>query len=197
MMRRTFSIILVIWWLLYPAVPICAPNILIQPYNQHNLLFKKDNLLQIHLPELKINAVEPIIMEIEPYGISSDYQIFNAIYNKPLYRTIENYNLFDEYLQGRESDPVKTTQPAIKKLHNTNIDRKLLNALTHTPRVDEEKMIREAWKKVFGIDVWDPYYKAKEIENWVKERFSFKILKLKGKPKFERNQILYVLKTTF
>ena len=197
MISRNFSIILLIWWLLYLVAPLCAQNILITPNDQFNLLLKKEDLFQKHLPELKINSVEPIPMEMEPYDISLNYQVFNAIYNKSFYLLIENYDLFDEYLQGQELYPAKTIQPEIKKSHNTNVDRRLLNALTNKPKVDEEKMIREAWKKAFGIDVWYPYYKAKEIEDWVKERLSFKIFKLKGKPKFQKNQILYIFKTTF
>ena len=79
----------------------------------------------------------------------------------------------------------------------TTVDRKTFSALYNKPKVSEKEMIRAEWKKAFGVDVWYPYYKTKEIEDWVSERVSIKVFKMKGKPKFENGQIKYTFLTRF
>jgi hypothetical protein len=85
----------------------------------------------------------------------------------------------------------------IKKRQNTALARGVFNSLYNPPKIDEEKIIREEWRKAFGMDVWRPYYKAKEVEKWVKKKFSVKVFKLKGEPAFEKNQFTYTFKTKF
>jgi len=156
-MRRSVIVIFVIWWSLCPVANLYAQNILINPYEQHNLLLEKNNLFQLH--------------SLEPE-------------NKPI----------KQIQMGIESDDILLE---IKKMHNTSVDREVFNKLYNKPKVGEEKILREEWKKVFGIDVWYPYYKAKDVERWVKKRLSVKVFKLKGEPKFERNQALYTFKAKF
>jgi hypothetical protein len=102
--------------------------------------------------------------------------------------------LIKQIQMGIESDDILLE---IKKMHNTTVDPEVFNKLYNKPKVDEKKMIREEWKKVFGIDVWYPYYKAKDVERWVKKRLSVKVFKFKGEPQFEKNQILYTFKANF
>jgi len=156
-MRRTVSIILVIWWSLCLTVNLSAQNILIKPYEQQNLLLEKHSLFQIHPLELENKLIKPIKMGIGYYDILLE----------------------------------------IKKMRNTTVDREVINKLYNKPKVDKEKMLREEWKKTFGVDVWYPYYKAKDVERWVKKRLSVKVFKLKGEPQFENNQIIYSLKAKF
>lgn len=105
---------------------------------------------------------------------------------------IVNDDLLDEYLQWLESGSAKAMRPGMGKPHN-----QVFSTLYNKPGVDEKKLIRQAWKEAFGIDVWYPYYKYKEAEDWVKERLSVKVIKLKGKPEFDRNHIFYVFKAKF
>jgi hypothetical protein len=62
---------------------------------------------------------------------------------------------------------------------------------------DEQKTIREAWKEWLGIDIWYPYFKAKEIERWVCDRFKVKIFNFRGRLKFEKNEVRYTFKMRF
>jgi hypothetical protein len=119
---------------------------------------------------------------------------------------LEKDNLFQIDSLELENRPIKPVKMGIesydivleiKKMRNAALSREVFNKLYNKPKVDEKKMIREEWKKVFGIDVWYPYYKAKDAEKWVKKRFSVKVFKLKGEPQFKKNQILYTFKTKF
>lgn len=68
---------------------------------------------------------------------------------------------------------------------------------TEIKKVDEEQEIREAWQEAFGFDVWYPYYKEKELEGWVRERFRVRILRLKGEPEFNAKGFTYIFKSNF
>ena len=99
-------------------------------------------------------------------------------------------DLPDEYLQWLILKEYKTSQ---KDKYNHTIFHRLYNK----PRIDEKKMIRQAWKKAIGIDIWYPYYKYKKAEDWIKKKCSVRINGLKGKPEFNKDQILYVFKSKF
>jgi len=62
---------------------------------------------------------------------------------------------------------------------------------------DEKKILRGRWKAWLGIDIFYPYYKAQEIEDWVSDRFKVKIFKMQGRPKLEDNQFKYTFKIKF
>jgi hypothetical protein len=80
---------------------------------------------------------------------------------------------------------------------NLVVDRSAFDRLYNAPKADEKTQLRREWQQAFGIDVWLPYYKAKEVEGWVKQRFTVKIHHFKGEPQFERNRVLYVFKNRF
>lgn len=61
----------------------------------------------------------------------------------------------------------------------------------------EKEILREKWSDLLGIDIFMPYFKAKEIEAKISEKASIKIYKMKGKPVFENSQLKYVFKTKF
>ncbi|MFH0826806.1 MAG: hypothetical protein V1923_02830 [Candidatus Omnitrophota bacterium] len=62
---------------------------------------------------------------------------------------------------------------------------------------EEKEIIREAWKEWLGVDIWYPYFKAKEIEDWIKDRFRVKIFRFKGRLKFEKEQVAYTFRMQF
>jgi len=67
-----------------------------------------------------------------------------------------------------------------------------------TVKIKEEKRIlREKWQEWLGIDIFYPYYKAKEIENWVCDRTKVKIFSLRGRLKFENKQLRYTFSMRF
>jgi len=61
----------------------------------------------------------------------------------------------------------------------------------------EQEILREKWKEFLGIDIFMPYFKAKEIEKKISEKASIKIYKMKGKPEFEKTGAKYVFKAKF
>lgn len=68
---------------------------------------------------------------------------------------------------------------------------------TEIVKADEKQEIREAWEAVFGFDVWYPYYKEKEIEGWVRDKFKVSIFKLKGEVQFNSKGLTYTFKRIF
>jgi hypothetical protein len=75
--------------------------------------------------------------------------------------------------------------------------RRTFKKIYNTPKINEKEQIRNAWRRVFGCDVWYPYYLAKDIEDKISEKISIRVCRMKGKPKFEKDAFLYVFKRTF
>lgn len=73
-----------------------------------------------------------------------------------------------------------------KRIHEGNFREK-----------EEKRVIREQWKQFFGLDIWYPYFKAKEIEDWISVSTKVEMFNFKGRIKFEHNQIKYTFKTQF
>ena len=63
----------------------------------------------------------------------------------------------------------------------------------------EKRKLREAWEEVFGVDIFYPYFKAKEVEDWVSEKLKVQVFNVKGKPKFDENsnQVKYIFNIKF
>ena len=61
----------------------------------------------------------------------------------------------------------------------------------------EKIILREQWEKRLGIDIFYPYFKAKELESKVREKTSVRILKIKGKPEFKSNEAKYTFSIKF
>jgi hypothetical protein len=114
----------------------------------------------------------------------------------PLQKELKEYYAFEFYSESR---PVSAKIKQMKTVNTPDIflNREVFKAAYNNPRVDEKELLRQNWEEAFGVDVWYPYYKYKEIEGAVKEKLSIKVLKFKGEPFFEKNKVLYVLKTNF
>jgi len=61
----------------------------------------------------------------------------------------------------------------------------------------EKILLREQWENNIGIDLFYPYFKAKELESRVREKMSVRILKIKGKPEFKNNEAKYTFTIKF
>jgi len=61
----------------------------------------------------------------------------------------------------------------------------------------ERKRLRKVWKKMLGVDIFYPYFKAKEVEHWVKEKAKVQFFKIKGKPEFSNDKVQYIFKIKF
>lgn len=75
-----------------------------------------------------------------------------------------------------------------------------VNTAPSDKQIDESAeriVIREQWKRNLGIDIFSPYFKAKELESKVREKTSVRVFKLKGKPEFKNNEAKYIFKLKF
>ncbi len=75
------------------------------------------------------------------------------------------------------------------------------NAFLTKFRMEEEnKALRQQWKEFLGgVDVFMPYYKAREVEDLVKNKASVEVFEMKGRPEFnyKRKQVEYIFKKKF
>jgi hypothetical protein len=84
--------------------------------------------------------------------------------------------------------------------NKTSLVIELLNAQAYAAPIDKEgerKILREKWERLLGIDIFYPYFKAKELEDWVSEKATVKFFNLKGRPAFKDNEIKYIFKVKF
>jgi hypothetical protein len=73
-------------------------------------------------------------------------------------------------------------------------------AIAAPPDVNTERIkLREDWKEFLGIDIFYPYFKAKEVENFVKEKTAINFFTMKGRPEFHEgsNEVRYIFKKKF
>jgi hypothetical protein len=63
----------------------------------------------------------------------------------------------------------------------------------------EKKKSREQWQEFLGIDVFYPYFKAKEIENVIKTKTAVNFFDFKGKAEIDEgtSQVKYIFKKKF
>jgi len=64
---------------------------------------------------------------------------------------------------------------------------------------EDRRKIREEWKEALGLDVFYPYFKAKEVEDYVQKKSSVKLFNLHGKAEFSREtkELKYIFKKKF
>ena len=61
----------------------------------------------------------------------------------------------------------------------------------------ERIILREQWERNIGIDIFYPYFKAKEVESKVREKTSVRVLKMRGKSEFKNNEAKYTFTIKF
>ncbi|HAZ11036.1 MAG: hypothetical protein A2047_05295 [Omnitrophica bacterium GWA2_41_15] len=61
----------------------------------------------------------------------------------------------------------------------------------------EKIIVREQWERALGMDIFYPYFKAKELESKVREKTSVRIFKVKGKAEFKTNEAKYIFTIKF
>lgn len=75
-----------------------------------------------------------------------------------------------------------------------------VNTQTGNKQINEnmEKIIlRDQWERALGIDIFYPYFKAKELESKVREKTSVRIFKVRGKSEFKSNEAKYTFTIKF
>lgn len=184
-MIRFFSITLTIVMVCWLIVPLRAQNVLIRTYEQRQqfqiIFYEPPANLDHHL-SLNI-ASEP------QFNVKSAA----AIANRPLYLLTENNVLFGNFPLGLAESG---SNPLAQRQINTYVEQVTFKEFCNRLPA-QEKDVREEWREALGIDIWYPYYKAKDVEDWVKKRLRVKIFKLKGEPLVDKGRFFYTFKTTF
>jgi len=64
---------------------------------------------------------------------------------------------------------------------------------------DERKKIRAEWKEFLGLDVFYPYFKAQEVENYLQEKTKMRFFNMPGKAEYNKNsrELKYIFKKKF
>jgi len=136
--------------------------------------------------EAEEGTVSPMLTLPAPPPMQEEAQnIVSGIEQKPIAKP---------NLSNQESNPGLPKE----KARSPFLD--FINTKAYAAKIDEEeekKILREKWKELLGIDIFYPYFKAKEVEHWIRNKASIKIFGMKGRPKFDRNQIIYTFKVTF
>jgi len=112
----------------------------------------------------------------------------------------------------KEAKPVAETEAPVEKPlaeapSTAPIKEKTINSFLNfinkeayaavVDKEEEKRMLREKWKELLKIDIFYPYFKAKEIEDWVSDKAKIEFFNIKGRPKFEDEQIKYIFKAKF
>lgn len=189
-MYRKVSVALAIIIVFYAPAFLFAQNTPFNPNYQSNLLFKSVNFFHHDLSNVQTFSVTPVELT---QNAAIESGSFLSSFVGPSFPLMKNEELIYEYWYNLKTQANEATQ----KYQKLNVDHKVFNSLYNKPVVDEKKVIRTSWKEAFGVDVWLPYYKVKEVEDWVSSRMSVKVFGFKGKPKFENDQFVYVFKKTF
>lgn len=61
----------------------------------------------------------------------------------------------------------------------------------------EKEKVRRQRKRALGIDLFFPYFKAKEIAKKTENKTKAKVFRLKGEAKIEEDEVKYIFKLKF
>jgi hypothetical protein len=62
---------------------------------------------------------------------------------------------------------------------------------------DEKDILRNKWENLLGVDIFYPYFKAQEAQDWVSNKTAVQFLDIKGKAEIKKNTIRYSFKKNF
>jgi len=101
------------------------------------------------------------------------------------------------------SETIKTDITVTNSIDMTYENRSflsLINSKAYAAPVkekDNKALLRRQWKEMLGMDVFMPYFKAKDVEDFVKEKARINFFKMKGEPKLQSNQVQYMFNVKF
>lgn len=175
--------ILLVWELLYLVVPLFAQPLAVKDTPPRMMHSGYAGVIPFVNYSLPVSRPEP------PLPI--DFLEFREKYHKPLERFI-----IHDFAPGIWSQKLIWPGDEGKKTGSL-ANKRAFRAFYNAASLDEKSLVRQAWDEALGIDVWFPYYKAKELEGWVRNRLSVRILRMKGEPSFEKNKATYAFKVKF
>lgn len=102
-----------------------------------------------------------------------------------------------EYIESKDtSEESHQSSPAGIKEKNLFLNWVNSKAYAADKKIEKERL-RKDWKEMLGIDVFSPYFKAKKVQKWVKDKARIKLLNIEGEPSLDRNRIQYKFKINF
>jgi hypothetical protein len=107
--------------------------------------------------------------------------------------------LFNESVNDYlKNERYNSDTPSKKEFSIIQLFKSKAFATPQNPDADRKK-IREEWKELLGLDVFYPYFKAKEVENYVQQKSAVKLFNLHGKAEFnqESKGLKYIFKKKF
>lgn len=113
----------------------------------------------------------------------------------------EEKKVLAKNIQKKDKTIIKTP-PAKSEENNTRSFLDIFNNKAYAAPVDENEeknKLRREWEELTGVDIFYPYFKAKEIEDWASEKVEVKLFKMRGRLKLsgEKNQIKYTFSIKF
>jgi hypothetical protein len=177
--RKVFFLSVIIFFIFCAAVS-WAQNVVIQVYDPQIVMLKPGSLLPMNF-----------------FSLRNDLRLAISEESEANFWKIDKEEIFKQYLKIGGSILVNTRQASIEKRPDSPSSREVFNAFYNTPGVEEKAILRQEWEKALGFDVWNPYYKYKEIEKKVKSKLSVRVFRLKGEPRVERDKFFYVFATAF
>ena len=105
-----------------------------------------------------------------------------------------NKSLID-YLKSESYDP-----KVISRDVSYNKQMVRLKTATSAQKSDEErKRLREEWKEFLGIDVFYPYFKAKDVEEYVQKKSAINFFNMHGRTEYNETskEVKYIFKRKF
>ena len=146
------------------------------------------------IPAIPLNI--PLILKKDPLENTITSAVLEPS-NKGIEKNIDGTNLpFPGYLiVTRQSIAFAQAYEKTNKVFLDFIDKKVYTDTLENK--DEKRFLREQWQKFLGVDIWYPYFKAKEVEDWIGEKTKVELFHFKGRMRFENNQIKYTFKAQF
>ncbi|GEM_PF-3256902 len=152
----------------------------------------------ITLPE-KEQLIAPILLNMPPLLEKDSLEaiIASAMLDKKTEKDIGKIkSSFPAYLiPARQSITFAQSYKKANEVFLDFIDKRIY--MDNLEKNKERILLREQWQKILGIDIWYPYFKAKEVEDWIGEKTKVELFHFKGRMRFENNQIKYTFKMRF
>ncbi|MGE5307655.1 MAG: hypothetical protein ACM3OC_01060 [Deltaproteobacteria bacterium] len=176
-----------VWALLFIGIPMVNRATPVRSYNVESMILNQYRYLFSGPLSLA-----PVQMSLNPDTVSRVASVTPPILPEASLRTFERYMSHPGSYIAKAVRPPETAVSLPSEVNYGDFDD-----IFNRSKPDEKTLLRAAWAQAFGFDVWYPYYKAQEVESWVKERFRVRVFKLKGEPEFTRNSIAFNFNAKF
>jgi hypothetical protein len=102
--------------------------------------------------------------------------------------------------ETKEVSPVSVREVEKAKPVSLGTFFDMLNNTAYADEVNEDEereMLRGIWEQALGVDIFYPYFQAKKVEDFVKERTHINIFSYSGSAEFDDDTVQYIFKKRF